>query len=226
METFQIAVLPIPNVVFFPYTSLPVYIVEPIYAQMIKECIDQNKPVAISKASNLDHINMKGRFSPSKVCGIGKPVILEESEDGTLKILIKGTGRVKLLNVEQNLPYLIYQAEEFPDILENEKFHGPQIENLKILLDNWLLESVPDSFERESFTKSLVSIYHVVDYICMFLVHDAELRQLLLENDSMFERVQLLSSLFTHPKQFSERSTVVNAIKRYEEIEKVSGVAH
>ena len=226
METFQIAVLPIPNVVFFPYTSLPVYIVEPIYVQMIKDCIDSNKPVAISKALNLDHLNMRGRFSPSKICGMGKPIILNEAEDGTLKILIKGTGRVNLLNVEQNLPYLIYQAEIYPDKLESEKFHGPQIENLRILLDNWLIESVPDSYERESFTKSLVSIYHVVDYICMFLVHDIELRQLLLENNSMFERVQLLSSLFSNPHQFSERPIVVNAIKRYEEIEKTSRMAH
>lgn len=226
METFQIAVLPIPNVVFFPYTSLPVYIVEPVYAQMIKDCVDKGKEVAISKALNLEHLNMKGRYSPSKICGAGTPIILNETDDGTLKILIKGSRKVKLINVEQNLPYLIYQAEVFPDKIESEKFHGPQIENLKTLLDNWLLESVPDSFERESFNKSLSSIYHVVDYICMFLVHDPELRQLLLENNSMFERIQLLSSLFNNPHQFSERPIVVDAIKCYEEIEKTSRVAH
>lgn len=226
MDTFLLPVLPIPNVVFFAHTSLPVYIIEPIYVQMIRDCIVENKSIAISKAIVNDSLSMKGRFSPSKICGMGKPVILEEAPDGSLKILIKGTGRVKLLNVEQNLPYLIYKAEVYSDKKESEQFYGPQIENLKALLDNWLEINVADSFERESFSRSLITIYHVIDYICMFLVRDAELRQLLLENNSMFERIQLLSSLFEDPNQFEERSIVVNAIKHYEEIENTSRMAH
>jgi len=226
MDTFLLPVLPIPNVVFFAHTSLPVYIIEPIYVQMIKDCISENKSIAISKAIIHDNLSMRGRFSPSKICGMGKPVILEEAPDGSLKILIKGTGRVKLLKVDQNLPYLIYEAEVYLDKKESEQFYGPQIENLKELLDNWLEINVTDSFERESFSNSLITIYHVIDYICMFLVRDADLRQLLLENNSMFERIQLLSSLFEDPNQFEERSIVVNAIKHYEEIENTSRMAH
>ncbi|OUR96241.1 hypothetical protein A9Q84_07740 [Halobacteriovorax marinus] len=226
MDTFLLPVLPIPNVVFFAHTSLPVYIIEPIYVQMIKDCISENRSIAISKAQAYDHLSTQGRFKPSIICGMGKPVILEEAPDGSLKVLIKGTGRVKLLSIEQNLPYLIYKAEIYTDKKESEHFYGPQIENLKNLLDNWLELNVTDSFERESFSRSLITIYHVVDYICMFLVHDADLRQLLLENNSMFERIQLLSSLFEDPNQFEERSIVVNAIKHYEEIENTSRIAH
>ena len=224
MNKFLISVLPIPNVVFFPHTSLPIYITEPTYIKMIRECVAENKPIAISKTENQGQ--SKNKFCPSAICGMGKPIILEESGDGSLKVLIKGSGRVQLLQIEQNLPYLIYSAEVLPDKIEAEQFHGPQVENLKSLLDNWLELSVTDSFERESFSNSIISAYHVVDYICLFLVKDPELRQLLLENVSMFERVQLLSSLFQDPTQFEERSIVVSAIKNYEEIENNWGMAH
>lgn len=226
MENLRLPVLPIPNVVLYSRTSLPIYILEPIYIDMIKTCIKDNVPVAISKASETDHQNIRGRYRPSEICGYGRPIILEENIDGTLKVLIKAIGRVRLLEVDQNLPYLIYQAECFHDKVESEKLHGPQIQNLKKLLDNWLEVNILDSYERETFTNSLTSIYHVIDYICMFLVQDPELRQLLLENNSLFERVQLLNSLFEEPSHFEESSLVVSAIKRYEEIEKTSRIAH
>lgn len=226
MKTLRLPVLPIPNVVLYGRTSLPIYILEPVYIDMIKTCVKENTPLAISKAIELDHQNVRMRYTPSDICGYGRPIILEENIDGTLKVLIKAIGRVRLLNVEQNLPYLIYQAECFHDKVESEKLHGPQIQNLKALLDNWLEVNIIDSFERETFTKSLTSIYHVIDYICMFLVQDPDLRQLLLENNSLFERVQLLNSLFEEPSQFEESSLVGSAIKKYEEIEKTSAVAH
>ncbi|PIK13813.1 LON peptidase substrate-binding domain-containing protein [Halobacteriovorax sp. JY17] len=226
METLKLPVLPIPNVVLYARTSLPIYILEPVYIDMIKTCIKENTPLAISKAFEIDRHSLRGRYSPSTICGYGRPIILEENIDGTLKVLIKAIGRVRLLNIEQNLPYLIYQAEIYCDRIESEKLHGPQIQNLKKLLDNWLEINILDSFERETFTNSLTSIYHVIDYICMFLVQDPDLRQLLLENNSLFERVQLLNSLFEKPSQFEESSIVVSAIKRYEEIEKTSRIAH
>ncbi|ATH08935.1 hypothetical protein BIY24_13555 [Halobacteriovorax marinus] len=226
METLRLPVLPIPNVVLFSRTSLPIYILEPVYIDMVKKCIRDNTPIAISKAVEIGREDYKVRYSPCDICGYGRPVILEENVDGTLKVLIKAIGRVRLLNVEQNLPYLVYEAEYFNDKIESEKLHGPQIQNLKKLLDNWLEVNILDSFERETFANSLTSIYHIIDYICMFLVQDPELRQLLLENNSLFERIQLLNSLFEEPSQFEESSLVVSAIKRYEEIEKTSRIAH
>ena len=226
MENLRLPVLPIPNIVLYARTSLPIYILEPVYIEMIKNCIKENTPLAVSKACEANRSGIKGRFTPSDICGYGRPIILEENVDGTLKVLIKAVGRVRLLSVEQNLPYLIYEAEAFNDRVESEQLHGPQIQNLKKLLDNWLEINILDSFERETFIKSLTSIYHVIDYICMFLVQDPELRQLLLENNSLFERVQLLNSLFEKPSQFEESSLVVSAIKSYEEIEKTSRVAH
>ncbi|MBK22417.1 MAG: hypothetical protein CME70_00305 [Halobacteriovorax sp.] len=227
MKLKKVAVLPIPDLVFFPGTSLPLYVVEPVFIRMIRECVDQNMLVGISMAEPLVYIYGHRRPSPKNICGIGKPIILEELYDGTLKVLIKGFGRVKLEQVQQNLPYLIYECEEYNDQPELNGFIADdKIERLKGLLDSWILETITDSVEREHFQENISSMKQVVDYISMFLIQDHEMRQLLLENTSLNERIQMLDTLLKGPVPFLEDTTAVQAIKSFEILEKTAKVGH
>jgi len=227
MKLKKVAVLPIPDLVFFPGASLPLYIVEPVFIRMIRECVDQNMLVGISMAEPLVYIYGHRRPSPKNICGIGKPIILEELYDGTLKVLIKGFGRVKLEQVQQNLPYLIYECEEYGDQPELNGFIADdKIERLKGLLDSWILETITDSVEREHFQENISSMKQVVDYISMFLIQDHEMRQLLLENTSLNERIQMLDTLLKGPLPFLEDTTAVQAIKNFEILEKTAKVGH
>ena len=227
MKLRKVAVLPIPDLVFFPGTSLPLYIVEPVFIRMIKECVEANMLVGISMAEPLVYIFGHRRPTPKNICGIGKPIILEELYDGTLKVLIKGFGRVKLGQVEQNLPYLIYECEEYGDINDERGFiSDSKVERLKGLLDEWVLDTITNSVEREHFQENITSIHQVIDYICMFLIQDHEMRQLLLENTSLNERIQMLCSLLKGPTPFYEDTSAVEAIKSYEILEKTAKVGH
>lgn len=227
MKLRKVAVLPIPDLVFFPGTSLPLYIVEPVFIKMIRECVQNNMLVGVSMAEPLVYIYGHRRPAPKNICGIGKPIILEELYDGTLKVLIKGFGRVKLGQVQQNLPYLIYECEEYSDIQDERGFvSDSKVERLKGLLDQWMLETISDSMERENFQENISSIHQVIDYICMFLIQDHEMRQLLLENTSLTERIQMLDTLLKGPTPFLEDMTAVQAIKNYEILEKTAKVGH
>lgn len=227
MKLQKVAVLPIPDLVFFPGTSLPLYIVEPVFIRMVKECVENNMLIGISMAEPLVYIYGHRRPSPKNICGVGKPIILEELYDGTLKVLVKGFGRVKLGQVQQNLPYLIYECEEYNDRHDEEGFLADtKLERLKGLLDTWILETITDSIERQHFQENIASIHQVVDYVCMFLIQDHEMRQLLLENTSLTERIQMLDTLLKGPSPFYEDSTAVQAIKNYEILEKTAKVGH
>lgn len=227
MNLNKVAVLPIPDLVFFPGTSLPLYVVEPVFIRMINECVQENMLVGISMAEPLVYIFGHKRPTPKNICGIGKPIILEEMHDGTLKVLIKGFGKVRLGPVEQNLPYLIYSCEEYPDIQD---MHGmlcdSKVERLKGLLDDWVLETISDSVERKHFQDKINSIREVIDYISMFLIKDHEMRQLLLENTSLNERIQMLDTLFKGPAPYIEDIAVTRAIKSFEILERTAKVGH
>lgn len=216
-----VAVLPIPNMVFFPSANLPLFIEDARHIQMVKDCIAQGRLMAVSLIDAQSAQN-RLRNSPRSVCTIGEPIIVESDEDGTFKVLLKGQARVKLLTLKQSLPYMLYSAEEIPDInLESDIHEDFGIGKLSQILKYWAQENIKDSSEREFFNKGIVSAKHVVDAISMYIVVDPEVRQLLLENVHLNERIQMLATLFNHNFQI-EDSNIAEALKRFERLDKDS----
>lgn len=222
-----IPVLPIPHVVFYPHTALPIYVIEPVYIKMIREAAENDILVGIAMADEKTaNLSYRTQYFPRSVCSLGRPIILEELPDGTLKVLIKGECRVHLTQVQQNLPYLIYEAEDFEDKTETRAIGEDKIERLTAILENWLLKNIEDSIERESFYQTITSINHIVDYLCMFLIQDASTRQLLLENNSLTERINMLNILLPGENPEFEDPVAASAFKDYEILEKMAKVGH
>ncbi len=218
METFPLPILPLPNVVLFPHTVIPMLIAEPTYIKMVKDCVLTDQSLGVSMAEPIDEISGPPRYTPQRVATMGKPIILEENEDGSLRILLKGEKRVELITTEQNIPYLIYKVRILPDLREKQglTFHSPQIARLKEILNYWVEDTIEDSLERESFFQTLESVHHIADYLCMFLIGDRHIRQMLLENRSLHERIQMLSSLLRGEYPDCEDHLVINAMKEFD----------
>ena len=210
-----VAVLPIPNLVFFPHTSLPLFISEPRHVQMIRDCISKSRFMAVSLIDiKSGYTNL--RNSPRAVCTVGEPVIVNENDDGSIKVLLRGRARIKLLTLKQSIPYMLYTAEEIPDIPSENDFQSSDgIEKLRLLLQRWSQENIYDSIERDIFNATVSTAKHVVDSVSMYMIMDPEVRQLLLENVHLGERVQMLTTLL---KSFGnhEDQNVAEALKTFE----------
>lgn len=226
-KNLKVSVLPVPNLVFFPNSTLPLFIIEPIYVSMIQDCISKGELLAVSMAEPVSISSGKIRYLPKPVCGVGRPYISEQLPDGSLRILLKGLGRVNLDHVEQNLPYLRFSAHFIPDRVDNVGYSENSIEKLHIMLHNWIDDNILDSIERETFRKTITTVPQIIDTISMFLISDVEIRQILLENTSLLERIQLLNSLFQGNIDHAVTDLqVVKALKSYEHIEKYSKFGH
>jgi Lon protease-like protein len=226
-KKFLVPILPIPNVVFYPNTVLPVYIMEASYIKMIEEAAANEELVGISLAEPLDGFNQdKTRYTPRMICSVGIPVIVEPYEEGTLKILMRGMKRIELLGIHQNLPYLIFEARDMPDSDDHGILNTGMVERLSQILDNWLMENVTNSVEREGFYQNLTTLKHIVDYLCMFLINDVSMRQILLEKRSLVERIHMLNSLLRENNPYEEDFLVLNAFMNYEDIEKNYKISH
>jgi uncharacterized protein len=220
---FKVAVLPVPEVVFYPNTVLPIYIMEPAYIKMVQEAVINNEMIGISMAlaepTAPNRKVQRTKYSPKNICSIGVPVIVEPFNEGTLKILIKGVKRVKLLSIHQNLPFLIFEAEDYLDHPKATVMNGGVVERLRNILDLWLEENICDTTERESFQENLKSLAHIVDYMCMFLIQDVCMRQKLLENNCLIERVRILNLLLKDSNPFEEDLLTIDAFKNFEDLE-------
>jgi Lon protease-like protein len=221
-EKLKIPILPVQNLVFFPKTSVPLTIENPMAIQIIKDCIEFDCPIGLGLAESF------GSFIseiPKKICGIGIPLMLED-DGGRIKILVNGINRVKVGKIIQDHPYSVYDVEIFEDKQELISLDDLNLIKLKTIFEKWLDQSLLRPTERNQLMETLRAPAHLVDYICMFLVKDLEIRQILLECPSLLERIQTLSLIFRDGNPFLEDFNILQVIKEYDHLEKTAHLAH
>lgn len=221
----KIPVLPLPQVVMFPHTSLPFYIVEPTYIKVIQKVCEQGEMIGVSWAPEQLRWDGKIKYSPQMVCTAAKPILIEERSDG-LKLVMHGHCRIKLTHAIQNLPTPIFEAYPLPDQTENIVLPQDIIQRLKGILELWLIETIQDSLEREYFQKQTQTIQQIVDNICLFIIQDKQTKQLLLETCSLKERLYMLNGLLRGEAPMTEDVLVRNALKCFEHLERLDHVGH
>src|SRR5204863_4909819 len=115
--------------------------------------------------------------------------------DGSVRAMVQGLERVRLLDFVAKDPYLIARIERAPEPIEA----GPEVEGLRhAVVDVFrklveLSPDVPDELGSvaESFTDPRQVVYFTASLIRM----DTAARQALLENDSMADKLRRLVDL-------------------------------
>lgn len=197
MEVF---VFPLGHVVFYPSISKPLHIFEPRYVQMVRDSISSGTPIAIGYVDepHQEYTYHYGKELPfvRQVAGYGHPLILEEREDGSLLIFLKGTGKVQLGSVvDKKTPYIVCDAKP----IEENHLMGSQAAGefifINKVLRNWLEHRIPEPENREHFLRNLQSAEDVIGCYASYLVVDHDMQQLLLESNDINEKIQLVSGL-------------------------------
>lgn len=123
----QIALFPIPNLVAFPKTVVPLHVFEPRYRQMIKECVASQKLIGVchtqgvlsqpkKKQTPQEALqNNQSTFVPQNIFSAGFCTIREITPDGRLYCDIEMQDRYKIVSEVQTLPYKIVEAELYQD---------------------------------------------------------------------------------------------------------------
>lgn len=225
VSSMEVAVFPFRNLILFPNACIPMYVFEPTYIRMIKECVKNKRSIALGlgdKVHDQEGNEISGALTPKKVMGLGIPQILKQFDDGSLHVIIEGAGKVRILQPLVQVPYLICKAELFEDSFNQAQvFPFSPLERLKSILQNWLKTNIEDKQHRKRIASKLSNADSIVDYICMFLVNDRDIKQILLETDSLTERLSLLHILFPLIDAQRENDFYSDIIKDYEDLEHI-----
>ena len=90
----------LPNAILFPQALLPLYIFEPRYKQMIRECIDAESKFGVILA---------GDRGIAKVgCTAEVTEVTRQFDDGRMDIQVEGRGAFEIESVVEEKPY--YEA--------------------------------------------------------------------------------------------------------------------
>jgi uncharacterized protein len=92
----ELPIFPLPGVVFFPHTLLPLHVFEQRYRQMTEHVLASHKHLAVVHS---DAARQDARVSGcARVAGVGRIVRHERLADGRFHLLLQGVGRAELVD--------------------------------------------------------------------------------------------------------------------------------
>lgn len=110
-----VPLFPLPNVVLFPKTPVPLYIFEEKYRTMIREALAGNKELVIALLKEGSEPNYTSVSAVHPIACLGRIETCEELEDGKYNIVVVGIRRVRIIREVQHSPYQLVEVEAIED---------------------------------------------------------------------------------------------------------------
>src|SRR6185437_7641650 len=189
-------VLPLKDSVTFPDTMTPLAVGQERSVRMINDVLGGNRLLVMVTAKDPD-IDEPGPDDLYDVGVVGVVARMLKVPDGTLRIIVQGTQRVRLTGFVATEPYLIAQIEEEPDILEP----SPELEALSRNVQNLfsqIIEQTP--YLPEELSVALANLDDPSEHAHMIagaLRIKTEEKQELLEERDVGKRLRRLSQLLS-----------------------------
>jgi Lon protease-like protein len=182
----NIPIFPLPNVVFFPGTLLPLHIFESRYREMVVDALEGERMIGMA----LLKPGWEGKYLESpdvySIGCVGEILHHEKIGNGKFNITLSGKSKVRIEKFIQERPYRIAKVEHLQDAtiwIENDQFNK-DVENLFILFDK-LQEASDLSLQDKILQKKPESI---INTIAMSLEISILEKQKLLEIEGLKKR--------------------------------------
>ena len=90
-------IFPLPNCVLLPGGLLPLHVFEPRYRELTRDCLADSKLLAIARLQPGHETAYFGRPPIYTHAGLGRIICSDELADGRFHILLRGVGRVRVM---------------------------------------------------------------------------------------------------------------------------------
>jgi Lon protease-like protein len=182
-------IFPLPRVVFFPQTILPLHIFEPRYRAMLKDCLASHGALAMAR---LTGPSKEGELpSIASIAGAGVIVEHQPLPGGRANILLHGRARVRL----EELPFVPPYRRARATLLSDAHDTVPYADKAALLAcaEAFAAEVRQHNPEFSFRIPASLAAGVLSDYCAHHLLVDAALRQTLLEELSPVERVRIVT---------------------------------
>ncbi|MBI4455251.1 MAG: LON peptidase substrate-binding domain-containing protein [Acidobacteria bacterium] len=105
MKLVTVRLFPLPDVVFFPKTRLPLHIFEPRYRQLTRDALSSDRRIAIALLQPGWENDYYGNPPVYPVCCAGVIDTLEELADGKFNLMLIGERKIRISKVLNETPY-------------------------------------------------------------------------------------------------------------------------
>jgi uncharacterized protein len=185
----QLPVFPLPDVVFFPGTVLPLHVFETRYRAMVKDAVAGDRTLAVALLRPGWEQHYAGNPACFPVATAGTIEDLETTADGRHYFKLVGSVRVKLGEVLRDAPYRFVRAVEIPERPVDEDDPSIRSRKLDLLATQLcLVRELSGSDAPSLVLDERIPFAAAVNGACASLPAEAAIRQALLELDDLTER--------------------------------------
>ncbi|HYM59627.1 MAG TPA: LON peptidase substrate-binding domain-containing protein [Thermoanaerobaculia bacterium] len=184
---FLLPVFPLPNLVFFPHTRLPLHVFEPRYRQLVSDALEGENRFGIVLLRPGWEANY---FGTPPVYDCGTLGILEQAQpldDGRYNILVRGEVRFRVVGEVRHQPYRTLRVIAQPELTADEERVRARREELAELARQYI-EYLPDRMDVPEI--ETVTLDALTNALIMSLNVDVEAKQRLLELDDLLDRAE------------------------------------
>lgn len=184
---FLLPLFPLPNLVFFPHTRLPLHVFEPRYRQLVKDVMEADQRFGI--------VLLRPGWEPEyfgapRVYELGTLGTIEQAvplDDGRFNIVVRGDVRFRILDEVSRVPYRTARVVAEPELTRDPAKAYAQREWLADLSRQYL-KYLPDQTAVPEI--ETVDLDALTNALIMSLNLDVEEKQKLLETADVVERAE------------------------------------
>ncbi|HEY0372700.1 MAG TPA: LON peptidase substrate-binding domain-containing protein [Thermoanaerobaculia bacterium] len=188
---FLLPLFPLPNIVFFPHTRLPLHVFEPRYRQMIADALESDSRfgiVLLRSGWESDY------FGAPAVHGFGTLGTIEQAvplEDGRYNIVVRGDVRFRIVDEVSRVPYRTARVIAEPE-LEHDAIKAYAQREWLADLSRQYLKYLPEQTSVPEI--ETVDLDALTNALIMSLNLDVEEKQKLLEMSDVASRAEEIGS--------------------------------
>ncbi len=184
---FLLPLFPLPNLVFFPQTRLPLHVFEPRYRRLVSEAVERDHRFGIV----LLRPGWEGDYyGTPAIYGCGTLGFIEQAvslEDGRFNILVRGDVRFRIVDEVRGGPYRTARVLALPEPVRAIEDSYAQRRWLAELSRQYL-RYLPDQMAVPEI--DTVGLESLTNALIMSLNLDVEEKQRLLEVDDLIQRAE------------------------------------
>lgn len=189
----RLPVFPLPNVVFFPKTYLPLHIFEPRYRRMVADATTGGQCIAMALLKEGWEPDYYGNPAIYPVLCVGRIVSVQPLSDGRSNILLQGLERCEIDEEHFEKPYREATVRVTPK--PSEERLGRDVRRALVDVLGRYLRSREDSAAWQGFFREEVGDEVLVNTLSTYLECTPLEKQFLLEADGLHQRARRLNDL-------------------------------
>jgi uncharacterized protein len=197
---------PLPDVVFFPKTLLPLHVYEPRYRELVADALEQGGDICTALLKPGWEADYYGTPEVYPVGCAGKIVQHEKLSDGRYNIILDGITKVRIEDAVRLTPYRLVRVRPVED--DDAWARGPHAAEQAAELFR-LFRQVHEGQDASvllgaAFGRGLTP-ESVLNTVALHLDAEPKLKEELLEMDSLVRRYQALSYFLSNATKTQER---------------------